>query len=381
MANVAISALPAATSLTGTDTVPVVQGGITKKATLSQAPVSTAQQAALDAKSDVPTGYLSTLNTISELPLTTALEPAGYNFFYNSFFKIWPHGYTTVAIPAAGDNYTAGGWIGAAHSGPATTSSLADANKGGITQVMGFTAAGQYHYVRQFVQNVIGMSRGTFTMIADVTTDGTIKMDAYVQARVNANDLDRELVVDSSEITLTGAGRRYVAVSFTSPDLWDNSPTWDDRNMLEAAWRFVSTASGTRTCTIHSVAMVPGRVAKKPSPSNPAIDQATISAYYESGFASFVGLNTASGQKRCQALYKVKKALPVVAGDIVVKDLVGNVGKVSTYDVAGTRTDNVAYTAIGGDTAPTYAYQDGFVVIINGSTAAGVSYQWTVNNY
>ena len=38
MADVKISALPAASSVAGVDTIPIVQGGVTKKATISQLP-------------------------------------------------------------------------------------------------------------------------------------------------------------------------------------------------------------------------------------------------------------------------------------------------------------------------------------------------------
>ncbi len=53
MAEVKISDLTAAVSVAGVDLIPVVQGGVTKKATASLAPVSTAQQTALDLKANL----------------------------------------------------------------------------------------------------------------------------------------------------------------------------------------------------------------------------------------------------------------------------------------------------------------------------------------
>ncbi len=53
MAEVKISDLTAAVSVAGADLIPVVQGGVTKKATASLAPVSTPQQTALDLKANL----------------------------------------------------------------------------------------------------------------------------------------------------------------------------------------------------------------------------------------------------------------------------------------------------------------------------------------
>lgn len=333
-----------------------------------------------------PAGYLATLNQITEIPITDALEGAGgENLLYNPIFKLWPHGYTTVAIPASGDNFTAGGWIGANHDGAggsvASTDSLYHPQKGGWQSILPYTAAFQYHYFRQLVPNVIGFSRGIYTLIADVETNGTIACDMYIQARVNVNDADRELVADTSDLTLTGAGRRLVAMAFQVPDLWDNAQTWDDRSMMELAWRAISTASGSRTVIVRGMALVPGRIAKRPGPSIPAHDQIAIESYYETGFAKVGGLDVVSGQKVCPAQFRTRKALPVAASDITLKDLAGTAGVVSTYNGSGTRTDGVAYTALNGDTTTGDSYRNGFNVVINGTTAAGIAFTWTCDNY
>ncbi len=70
MAEVKISALTAASSVDGTDLIPVVQGGVTKKATASLAPVSTAQQTALDLKA--PLASPTFTGTVT-LPASTSL--------------------------------------------------------------------------------------------------------------------------------------------------------------------------------------------------------------------------------------------------------------------------------------------------------------------
>lgn len=87
MADVKISALTDATTVNGTDELPIVQAGVTKRATISEVktgmalnnvdntsdankPVSTAQQTALDGKSN--TGHTHTLANVSDVTITAA---------------------------------------------------------------------------------------------------------------------------------------------------------------------------------------------------------------------------------------------------------------------------------------------------------------------
>lgn len=361
-----------AETTTGTDTARAV----------TPAGVAAALSGAVNGKAPLPIGYLPTFDQPVEFAIGTALDGADHNYFYNPQFKIWPHGWTSVAIPAELDSFTAGGWIGANHSGgAASVDSLIHAQKGGWQSVLSYTTANQHHYFRQLVPNVIGFSRGIYTMIADVETNGTIACDFYLQGRVNVNDAERELLSVANNVTLTGAGRRLVAVAFQVPDLYDNPQTWDDRSMLEAAFRAISTASGSRTVKLWGLALVGGRVAKRPGASLPGVDQVALESYYETGYFRSAGLDTGSGQKGAPVTFHTHKALPVAASDIVITDFAGNVGKVSTYNLAGTRTDNVAYTAIQGDATVGDSYRDGFVVLVNGTGASGFGFTWEVNNY
>lgn len=50
MVNIPISSLPAATTVSGTDVLPIVQGGVTKKANASLLPISASAQVAMDAR-------------------------------------------------------------------------------------------------------------------------------------------------------------------------------------------------------------------------------------------------------------------------------------------------------------------------------------------
>lgn len=72
MANVKISELPAASELSGDEVIPVVQGGVTKRAALSDAPISTSTQAALDEK--VPASQLSSPTTQQKQDLAQAFD-------------------------------------------------------------------------------------------------------------------------------------------------------------------------------------------------------------------------------------------------------------------------------------------------------------------
>lgn len=332
-------------------------------------------------------GYLNVLGTTvtpgvpQEFNLTDLLEGAGdENLFYNPTFKIWPHGYTSVSIPAEGDNFGPGGWIGANHTGPASVDSLIHPQKGGWQSVLSYTTSTQFHYFRQLVPNVSSFSRGIYTITVDVEFSAAMQVDFYVQARVNAADLERELVLDSPFLAVT-AGRKIIAVAFQVPDLWDNTNIWDDRSMMEVAFRAVSTASGTRTVKVYGMALTPGRYARRPGPSIPALDNAAIESYYETGYVNVGGLTATSGQKKAQAQFRTRKALPVAASDIIVSDLAGTAGVISTYDIAGTRTDGVAYTALQGDTVTGDSYRNGFTIVKNSSAACGIAFTWKCDNY
>lgn len=310
-------------------------------------------------------------------PTTTAAK----SFLYNARFDYWHRG-DVVEVPSEHDRWIAGGWICTTHSnGPNVTASKNHPLMGGVKLAMKFTAAAQWVYLRQLVPALQALRGKTVTLTADVTLDGPVQLDVYGQARYGTSDDDRQVAVDCLEQSMI-AGRRIVAITFPVPDLNDVSPSlWTDKNCLELALRFKSTAAGTRTAIVHSMTLSEGDQARGPEHTTMADEVAATSQFYESGFVLNAGMNANVGQKRATALYKVRKAKQVTLDHITVTDLLGNVDRISIYDQYGFRSDNIPYTAIQGDGTPGDGYRNGFTVVKNGTNAAGIAFLWTVERW
>lgn len=326
------------------------------------------------------------------LPMTTPMEAASSSAFYNCRFHHWPVA-GPVTIPVGGDLYTAGGWRCVSHvGGPSAVISKADPIRGGIKLVITFTAGGQFLYLRQLVPDLSAFRASRWTASFDVETNAGVECDVYVQSRFNSNDGDRVRAADTAQLFIS-PGRRRLAAAFDVPDFdaagvltitggVANTVVWAENNYLESALRFVSTAAGTVTATVREAVLVPGSRAKGPLHINPATEIVRVEAYHETGHYQGNGFNTASGQRRFMVPFRTKKArTAMAAANITITDAAGNVGKISTYDIAGTRTDNVAYTSIAGFGTPT-SYQDGFGLVVgNTSTIAGAAFSYEAKLY
>lgn len=322
-----------------------------------------------------------TLKLVETFDSALRLDPAPKSYIYNGWFQVWHRG-DSVSVPALHDRYIAGGWIVTTHSnGPAVVASKNDEWLGGCKLEMNYTAAAQWVYLRQLVPNLPGLLGQRLTLVADVTSDGPVEVDAYVNARYGTPDEDREVCVDSGEQTLSD-GRRYVAVTFDIPTLSTvASAAWTDHSCLELALRFKSTAPGKRTVIVHSMTLAQGSTVMGPEYRTLAEEWNTINQFFETGFVLNAGMNTASGQKRATANYKVKKSKLVTVDEITVTDLKGAVDRISIYDQYGNRTDNVPYTVIQGDGTPGDGFRNGFTVVKNNTTAAGMAFLWTVERW
>lgn len=244
--------------------------------------------------------------------------------------------------------------------------------EGGLRFTANFGATTGYAYVRQNVLGVRQFSNKTFTTTVDIEVDAACSINFYMLLRFNAaNDAtNRPVIVDSAPLALS-AGRHTIALSMTTPDVTLSSNTVNLQESLEYAIRLLGT-NGSVTARIYGASLTPGREVFAPRSVDPIRDREDADARYEAGKSIIVGLNTTSGQKRVYTQYRTPKYNG--PGTFTYADIVGNIGKVSTYDVAGVRTDNVTPTVVTPGT-------DGVEVILNASTAAGVGFQYVVNTY
>lgn len=244
--------------------------------------------------------------------------------------------------------------------------------EGGLRFTANFGATTGYAYVRQNVLGVRQFSNKTLTTTVDIEVDAACSINFYMLLRFNAaNDAtNRPVIVDSEPLALT-AGRHTIALSMTTPDVTLNANTVNLQESLEYTIRVLGVSSSV-TVRIYGACLTPGREVFAPRSVDPLRDQQDADTRYETGKSITVGFNTTSGQKRVFAKYRAPKYNG--PGTFTYADIVGNVGKISTYDVAGVRTDNVTPTVVTPGT-------DGVEVILNASTAAGIGFQYVVNTY
>ncbi|MBC2456120.1 hypothetical protein [Clostridium beijerinckii] len=297
-------------------------------------------------------------------------EPALNNLFTNASFYVWHNG-NSVNIPATngGGQTVCGNWIVKSITTSITASKLNSIN-GGINLAMTFDPNSlSWAYLRQLIPVVTAFSKKTYTFSADIEVNAEVDIDLYIEARINESDSTRVLVLDSDNLHLT-IGRHRVACTFTVPDLDSQLGNVTIINGLETALRFNGT-NKTVNAKVYECVITEGEKVKTNSVVNPSKDFKDVELFYESGTYQTAGFNTTSGQKRITIPFRSHK---LIQPNAIISDLVGNVGKISIYDVSGTRTDNVAYTALS-------VTQDCIVVIVNASTAAGVGCNYVANSF
>jgi len=135
-------------------------------------------------------------------------------------------------------------------SGPleATVSNISN----GMKVAMYFPSTSpSYCYIRQLIPDVMQFSGKKGKLIVDVTRNSwqEIGSDVYIQARMNEDDADRVLVIDSDNILLD-SGRQTITVNFTVPVLPIDKLTLD--NSLSVAFRFIGSNQNSE-CLVHSI--------------------------------------------------------------------------------------------------------------------------------
>lgn len=290
------------------------------------------------------------------------------NILTNASFHFWPTGMVS-SLAANEDKYVCGNWRIVTHDTNTCTVSKINAINGGLALAIVYGATAAHTYVRQLAPVIDPMSGRTYTFSADVEVDNAVEAVLYINARITAVDADRVLVINSQNLALS-VGRKRLVATFDVPDLSAVLGSVDIKNSLEFALTFYG-QNKTVNVKIREMILSPGEEIKAGAQVYPARDVQDVELFYETGSIAYVGLNTTSGQKRITVPYHTRKYSAVTGS---VSDLVGNAGKISTYDVAGVRTDNVTPTAL------TFT-QSEVTVILNGSTAGGIGFNYIANCY
>lgn len=276
-----------------------------------------------------------------------------HNYADNSNFYIFDRG-TPVSTTGSADKYVCARWrIKKTNAADVVDAAINDANGGGLKLTI-TAGASEFIYVRQLLPNLTRFSEKKLTVVVDVENDTSgLEYDWYILTRYNDSDVEREVVVDSDSQPIP-VGRNKVALRITVPDIYAQVWTLGSKNSLETAFRII-TAGGAVTAAnviVHSFHVLDGWVDESIAASMNLAnskdiyeEEATALYYYEdTGFISLNGLNN-SGRQRVQIPMASRKRLGV-SGTYTVYDAVGNAGKISTYDSAGARTDNVTPLAL-----------------------------------
>lgn len=300
----------------------------------------------------------------------TTIESTLINMLTNASFYVWPMGNNnSFTVGSNEDKYVCGNWRIKTQDASCVASKLNLIN-GGINLNMTFGATQGIIYLRELVPVIIPMSKKTYTFFADIECDGTINTDLYIQARKDTSDETRVLVVDSESLILN-TGRHKVACTFTVPDVDNFITTLDIKNSLEVALRF-SEINKTVNVKVYECVITDGEVIKSNSIVNPSRDFNDVELFHEAGSCQIGGFSSTVGQKKVTIPFRTKKIRVPVSTQIT--DLAGNLDKISIYDTAGARTDNIAYTVVT-------TTQEYLVLIVNNSSAAGIAFYYTVSCY
>lgn len=206
--------------------------------------------------------------------------------------------------------------------------------------------AGEFYYLRQLVPDVMRFSGRVMTAIIDIAdAPAGFQYDWYILARFNSNDAERVVIIDSNQFTLP-AGESVLAVTFQIPDLGTYGYTLDNKNSIEFSWRAITTqAVSAVNLDVRSMALVDGAELVKSGFGDPYRERDTALQYYEdTGLVSINGL-VAGQRQRLFIPFTARKRLGANY-TATVYDAAGTTGRISTYDSAGARTDNIIPTAV-----------------------------------
>lgn len=307
-------------------------------------------------------GFSSTFAVAGGPPLTL-----------NSHFRVWQRG-TSRTASSGGGVMTADRWI-CKFTDASSSATVARINEftGGALVTFTNSITAETYYIRQYVPGVMNFSNKTFTVVVDVeTAETTLQYDFYINAEWNTSD--RVNIVDTTAASLSNT-RQIIRHTFTVSDLtgYGYTPTID--NGLDVAFRVITTTAMTsKTFKVHSISLFEGAGDFMPGFCDPEYEDQKLKRFYEaiSFYVPVVGFDTASGQKRTYFPFTVGKRKGT-STTVTYADAVGNASKCSTYDVSGTRTDNVTPTAVS-------VLPEGVQIIINSSTVAGIGAAITANS-
>lgn len=307
-------------------------------------------------------GFSSTFAVAGGPPLTL-----------NSHFRVWQRG-TSRTASSGGGVMTADRWI-CKFTDASSSATVARINEftGGALVTFTNSITEETYYIRQYVPGVMNFSNKTFTVVVDVeTAETTLQYDFYINAEWNTSD--RVNIVDTTAASLSNT-RQIIRHTFTVSDLtgYGYTPTID--NGLDVAFRVITTTAMTsKTFKVHSISLFEGAGDFMPGFCDPEYEDQKLKRFYEaiSFYVPVVGFDTASGQKRTYFPFTVGKRKGT-STTVTYADAVGNASKCSTYDVSGTRTDNVTPTAVS-------VLPEGVQIIINSSTVAGIGAAITANS-
>lgn len=290
----------------------------------------------------------------------------------NSQFKSWNYGISNQGSNGAG-NFVADRWVCKfTRSDSICAVSRLDEFDGGANLAFSCTAA-EHFYIRQYVPGLQQFSGRECTVVADVeTSESGLFYDWYILGKYNSSATDRITIVDSTSAAIA-SGRNLVTLTFAFPAINPVLYTKNINNSIELAFRIITSGAKIGSVKIHSISFSFGKSANPPY-YDPDFQAAQLAQFYESStFTTGAGgLDASIGQKRVFFPFTAKKRLGTNY-DLSYADAVGNTGKVSTYDLAGVRTDNVT------PTTPSKS-ENGFLIIINSSAVSGIGCSWAVDS-
>lgn len=230
-ADVAISGLPAADALGGTETTPVVQGGVTKKATAAQ--VSTYVRSQVT-KSDVGLGNVDNTSNATERAATATLTNKTMSGAANTFANI------ALASLSLGDAVT---WTGVhTHSAAEVRRILVETDQGTDLKNWDWDLQAGVHCLRTRTdadgagEDAFCVTRGTTTTISNVALGNATSNPTGSWLGTGRFSFSGPVTVTG---TSTGSGSALI-ISSTAPSL-----TWDDQDAGTNNRRWNARATGT----------------------------------------------------------------------------------------------------------------------------------------
>lgn len=134
---------------------------------------------------------------------------------------------------------------------------------------------------------------------------------------------------------------------------------------LEIRWYWNATTTTTTRVDIAEIQLEEGSVSTIFERRPYGLELNLCQRYFQIVDFKTGGLSEVNGQKVASCNFANMRTYP----SIVVQDNVGNIGKISTFNILGTRTDNVTFTTIGSVNGAANTA----TVILSNSTVAGLS--------